>query len=44
MKTEAALEWFNFADADFDSALILNDAYRKHDGIICYHCQQAVEK
>jgi len=39
-----ALEWFYFADADLDSALILNDAHRKHNTIICYHCQQAAEK
>jgi len=44
METETAIEWFYFADADFDSALILNDAHRKHHWIICYHCQQAVEK
>jgi HEPN domain-containing protein len=44
MEIEAALEWFYFADADFDSAQILNNAYRKHSEIICYHCQQAVEK
>ena len=39
-----ALEWFYVADADLDSALILNDAHRKHNAIICFHCQQAVEK
>ena len=44
METKTVLEWFYFADADYDSALILNDAYRKHNAIICYHCQQAVEK
>jgi HEPN domain-containing protein len=44
MEIETTLEWFYFADADFDSALILNDAHRKHNAIICYHCQQAVEK
>jgi len=44
METEAVLEWFYFAEADFDSALILNNAYRKHNSITCYHCQQAVEK
>jgi HEPN domain-containing protein len=44
MEIEIVLEWFYFADADFDSALILNDAQRKHNEIICYHCQQAVEK
>jgi HEPN domain-containing protein len=44
MEIETTLEWFYFADADLDSALILNAAYRKHNEIICYHCQQAVEK
>jgi len=44
MEIDTTLEWFYFADADFDSALILNGAYRKHNEIICYHCQQAVEK
>ena len=44
MEIETTLEWFRFADADFDSAKILYDAYRKHNEIICYHCQQAVEK
>jgi HEPN domain-containing protein len=44
MEIETTLEWFYFADADFDSALILNNAYRKHNAIICFHCQQAVEK
>jgi HEPN domain-containing protein len=44
METKTVLEWFYFGDADFDSALILNDAYRKHNAIICFHCQQAVEK
>ena len=44
MEIETTLEWFYFADADFDSAIILNDAYRKHNEIICFHCQQAVEK
>jgi HEPN domain-containing protein len=44
MEIETTFEWLNFADADYDSALILNNAYRKHNAIICYHCQQAVEK
>jgi HEPN domain-containing protein len=44
MEIKTVLEWLYFADADFDSALILNDAHRKHNEIICYHCQQAVEK
>jgi len=44
MEVETTLEWFYFADADFDSAIILNGAYRKLNEIICYHCQQATEK
>ena len=44
MEIETTLEWFYFADADFDSAVILNNAHHKHDAIICYHFQQAVEK
>ena len=44
METKTSLEWFRHADADFDSAIILNDAFHKHNEIICYHCQQAVEK
>ena len=44
MGIETTIEWFNFADADYDSAIILNNAHRKHNEIICYHCQQAVEK
>ena len=44
MEIKIVLEWFSFADADFDSAQILNNAHHKHDEIICYHCQQTVEK
>jgi HEPN domain-containing protein len=44
METKIVLEWFYCADADLDSAIILNDAHRKHNSIICYHCQQAAEK
>jgi len=44
MGIKTVLEWFYFADADLDSAIILNNAHRKHNAIICYHCQQAVEK
>jgi len=44
MEIETILKWFYFADADLDSAQILNNAYCKHGEIICYHCQQAVEK
>ena len=44
MKTKTVLEWFYFGDVDYDSALILNDAHRKHNEIICFHCQQAAEK
>jgi HEPN domain-containing protein len=44
MTVEMTLEWLEYADADLDSASILRAAYRQHKEIICYHCQQAVEK
>jgi HEPN domain-containing protein len=44
MNNKDAMEWFQFADDDFDSANLLNEAVRKHYGIICYHCAQAAEK
>jgi len=44
MEIKTVLEWFYFVDADLDSAIIFNNAQRKHNTIICYHCQQAVEK
>jgi HEPN domain-containing protein len=44
MEIETIVEWFSFADADLDSARILKEAHRQHKEIICYHCQQAVEK
>jgi HEPN domain-containing protein len=44
MENKIVLEWFCFADADLDSARILKNAYKQHREIICYHCQQAVEK
>jgi len=40
MDIETTLEWFYFADADFDSATILNGAYRKLNEIVCYHCNK----
>ena len=44
MNIEDVMEWIKIADDDFDSAEILNKAFRKHNEIICYHCAQAVEK
>ena len=44
MNVDDALEWIEIADNDFDSAILLNEAVRKHCEIICYHCAQAVEK
>jgi len=44
MNTEDVIEWFTIADSDFDAAILLNEAIRKHREIICYHCAQAVEK
>jgi HEPN domain-containing protein len=44
MNLDDAILWFYKADADFDSAKILNNAEKKHTEIICYLCAQAVEK
>jgi len=44
MGIDDAKEWIEIADNDFDSAILLNEAVRKHYEIICYHCSQAVEK
>ena len=44
MNIEDVAEWIKIADDDFDSAEILNQSFRKHNEIICYHCAQAVEK
>ena len=37
-------EWFNFAEADLQSALFLRNMHPAPLEIICYHCQQSVEK
>jgi HEPN domain-containing protein len=44
MNSEDVAEWIKIADDDFDSVEILNQSFRKHNEIICYHCAQAVEK
>jgi HEPN domain-containing protein len=44
MNIDDIKEWIEIADNDFDSAILLNEAVRKHNEIICYHCSQAVEK
>jgi len=44
MNIEDVAEWIKIADDDFDSAQILNQSFRKHHEIICYHCAQAAEK
>ena len=44
MNIDDVLEWIEMADNDFDSAILLNEAVRKHCEIICYHCAQAIEK
>ena len=44
MNTADVSEWIEIADNDLDSAILLNEAIRKHCEIICYHCAQAVEK
>jgi HEPN domain-containing protein len=44
MNISDAKEWMIIADNDFDSAIILNEAVRKHMEVICYLCAQAAEK
>jgi HEPN domain-containing protein len=44
MEIEAVTEWFYLADADIDSAKLLKSYRPQHREIICYHCEQAVEK
>ena len=44
MDKELVAEWFRFADDDIDTALLLKDMRPQHYAIICYHCEQAVEK
>ena len=43
-KLEEIKEWIRFAEMDRDTVHILYDNYKKPYEIICYHCQQAVEK
>jgi HEPN domain-containing protein len=44
MEIETITEWFCLADADIDSAKLLKEMRPQHREIICYHCEQAVEK
>jgi len=44
MDDKNILKWFQFADNDLDTAEILLLNRPQHYEIICYHCQQAVEK
>jgi len=44
MNIDDVKEWIEIADNDLDSAILLNEAARKHCEIICYHCAQAAEK
>ena len=37
-------EWYRFAMMDLNAAIYLNTMYPKPLEIICYHCQQSVEK
>lgn len=46
MKNEDLVrEWMDFADMDYQTAIHLDETmYPKPLEIICYHCQQAIEK
>jgi HEPN domain-containing protein len=37
-------EWIRFAQMDLDSSAALAERFRPPLEIVCYHCQQAVEK
>ncbi len=43
-KTTAAIEWFEYADRDLDSAIFLQQMKPLPLEIICFHCQQSAEK
>ena len=44
MDKELVAEWLKHADDDIDTALLLKEMRPQHYEIICYHCEQAVEK
>ena len=44
MDRELVAEWVRFADDDIDTVLLLKEMRPQHREIICYHCEQAVEK
>ena len=44
MDKELVAEWLNHADDDIDTALLLKEMRPQHYEIICFHCEQAVEK
>jgi len=44
MDKELVAEWLRFADGDIDTVLLLKEMRPQHREIICYHCEQAVEK
>lgn len=41
---EVYTEWIRYAQMDLDVAVELSKMYRPFIEIICYHCQQSVEK
>lgn len=44
MSENSYSEWLEFAKMDLDAAEYLRDMYPTPVEIICYHCEQAVEK
>jgi len=44
MEHEYVIEWFQYADMDLASAEYLHGMHPQPLEIICYHCQQSVEK
>ncbi|MCK5674441.1 MAG: HEPN domain-containing protein [Spirochaetales bacterium] len=37
-------EWVEFAERDYDAAMLLAESHNPSFEIIAYHCQQAAEK
>jgi HEPN domain-containing protein len=44
MEINVVLEWFKFADHDFDAAELFLEMRPQHYEIVCYHCEQSAEK
>ena len=44
MDNNEGLKWFEYAENDFEAAMILSVQLKPKLEIVCYHCQQCAEK